>query len=884
MSQTYSAGVATAYGAALRGGYEGTYAQFCAALGQLAEVLENFEDFSVQISTLPEGSQATASYADGVLSLGIPRGATGAQGETGPQGEKGDKGDTGAQGPQGIQGETGPTGPQGAQGEKGETGATGATGNGIASIEKTGTSGLVDTYTITYTDGTTTTFTVTNGADGAVTNIDDTLTQQGKPADAKKVGDELTDLKGDISQLQNQNTDYTNRIKYDDCKPGAFTVAGGWSSTSKHITSFIPVTPGETLYINVPFGQDYHIACLDSEKSFVKNMYMTPGARSFVVPDEENISYIAYAMYLGSDRYLRTILTNDSSVPSIPLKTNTLSETVNYAKNFFGDSIDFKNLIDNEVEYASTTKDLFYIDTYGTNFVGFYHTRENVGSHWSGVLFPNAKKLSAVHSNGFLVFAFSEGSLIALGVTGSVYRLSRSTATAVQLGSFSEYEDFNSAVEPFTISNSGIVLSFKHLITGDTVELDISTYVETYTATIGYAFIENNSAYSDTYTFYVLCEGTEFVNSKIAKIGAIEADITYITDKSGVYISNEPYEIANGFLKSDGTIGTLASASKALYKYEIPSTANQVRIVGDCNFAVATPRWCVLWFVQNGSMMENGFIPVNVQPFSIDKAYNIPEGAEEIWAYKNMSIKFDSGVDEEFKEVNSRLNELDTDAIKNFGAQWRGKIWYAYGTSLTTEAQGHYANTLASISGLTLTNKGVGGGALVANRNIYNRLLDSADGKVNADLITIEVGANDGTTPLGNPHSLDTDTFCGALNYCLQQMFLNGVKAQIVLMASYPSRYAVGSPSNKYDVTQASSAGWYWEEMVDAVRKVADANGCYFIPFNAIGMGRARGNGTYGNDFVVDQIHPTELGGYNIAMGVWNYLRNIPVWYTAIPS
>lgn len=36
----------------------------------------------------------------------------------------------------------------------------------IVSIEKTGTQGLVDTYTITYSDGTTTTFTITNGKDG----------------------------------------------------------------------------------------------------------------------------------------------------------------------------------------------------------------------------------------------------------------------------------------------------------------------------------------------------------------------------------------------------------------------------------------------------------------------------------------------------------------------------------------------------------------------------------------------------------------------------------------------------------------------------------------------------------------------------------------------
>ena len=38
--------------------------------------------------------------------------------------------------------------------------------NGITSISKTGTSGLTDTYTISYTDGTSDTFTVTNGANG----------------------------------------------------------------------------------------------------------------------------------------------------------------------------------------------------------------------------------------------------------------------------------------------------------------------------------------------------------------------------------------------------------------------------------------------------------------------------------------------------------------------------------------------------------------------------------------------------------------------------------------------------------------------------------------------------------------------------------------------
>lgn len=53
-----------------------------------------------------------------------------------------------------------------AQGSGSGSGGTGPAGVGIQSIAKTSTSGLVDTYTITLTDGNTSTFTVTNGATG----------------------------------------------------------------------------------------------------------------------------------------------------------------------------------------------------------------------------------------------------------------------------------------------------------------------------------------------------------------------------------------------------------------------------------------------------------------------------------------------------------------------------------------------------------------------------------------------------------------------------------------------------------------------------------------------------------------------------------------------
>ena len=92
-----------------------------------------------------------------------PQGPQGAQGETGPQGLQGVPGEIGPQGPQGAQGIQGVQGPQGAPG------VGGVDGRGIVSMVRTngtGVPGTTDTYTITYSDATTSTFQVYNGADG----------------------------------------------------------------------------------------------------------------------------------------------------------------------------------------------------------------------------------------------------------------------------------------------------------------------------------------------------------------------------------------------------------------------------------------------------------------------------------------------------------------------------------------------------------------------------------------------------------------------------------------------------------------------------------------------------------------------------------------------
>ncbi len=86
-----------------------------------SDAVQELVDITASADTLPAGSQATATYADGHLTIGVPTGATGA---TGPQGPKGDTGATGAQGPQGEKGDTGATGAQGDPGEGVPTGGT----------------------------------------------------------------------------------------------------------------------------------------------------------------------------------------------------------------------------------------------------------------------------------------------------------------------------------------------------------------------------------------------------------------------------------------------------------------------------------------------------------------------------------------------------------------------------------------------------------------------------------------------------------------------------------------------------------------------------------------------------------------------------------------
>ena len=86
-------------------------------------------------------------------------------------------------------------------------GEDGANGVGITSVEKISTVGLVDTYRINFTNGTNTTYTVTNGQDGSVP-IDDTTPAANKVFSSAKVAEMNTQLLNEIQgKPETVNTD-----------------------------------------------------------------------------------------------------------------------------------------------------------------------------------------------------------------------------------------------------------------------------------------------------------------------------------------------------------------------------------------------------------------------------------------------------------------------------------------------------------------------------------------------------------------------------------------------------------------------------------------------------------------------------------------------------
>ncbi len=227
------------------------------------------------------------------------------------------------------------------------------------------------------------------------------------------------------------------------------------------------------------------------------------------------------------------------------------------------------------------------------------------------------------------------------------------------------------------------------------------------------------------------------------------------------------------------------------------------------------------------------------------------------------------------------------------GSQWRGKLWYAYGTSMTSDEYGMYARYLEQLSGLKLVNCGAPGqgitegiGGYSSRAEVRRRAMDPDDGKKEADLITLEVGPNDSGATLGTIYDTGTDTFCGCLNQVIRFLQAN-TDAQIVVMSMTGSRWGTLDPSDRFSPERrtAAPAGEPYTrfEMNRAIRDVSALNGACYIPVaESCGLSIAR----MGREqrYVRDNIHHMPAGAWNVAQFIWSRLRNIPLWYTEAPG
>lgn len=208
------------------------------------------------------------------------------------------------------------------------------------------------------------------------------------------------------------------------------------------------------------------------------------------------------------------------------------------------------------------------------------------------------------------------------------------------------------------------------------------------------------------------------------------------------------------------------------------------------------------------------------------------------------------------------------------GNHWKGKTWYAYGTSMTSREQGEYVPVVEKLSGMTVVNRGIGGGSLtpdgLGKGNVKAAVMTMEDGKGEADLITLEVLPNEGSV-VGDIYDEDDQSFCGCLNQCLRYLQEN-TTAQIVLIIMIAGNNCpLGTPSAKRGIPQFEFAQKI--ELVGKLNSVPVIN-----VFTESGLGYARvKNGAY----QVDHIHLNPLGGRQMGAFVWSKLKDIPCWEQA---
>lgn len=214
---------------------------------------------------------------------------------------------------------------------------------------------------------------------------------------------------------------------------------------------------------------------------------------------------------------------------------------------------------------------------------------------------------------------------------------------------------------------------------------------------------------------------------------------------------------------------------------------------------------------------------------------------------------------------------------------WKGKVWWAYGTSITdigpndtTGNNGHsgkYPLSLEAFSELQRNNGAIGSGGILDdkpdNLNYRKKILQTP---YDTDLVTIETLPNDDyTNHLGEIGDTDGSTIVGALTQCFEYLTTE-TRARIVLLIVTGSIHTISSetPEENYKPYEATRTNW--RKAVEKITELANLYGVTVIDAdaNALDWGRRKTGLTYR-----DHIHLNYLGGEIFGRYIWEQLKNI---------
>lgn len=214
---------------------------------------------------------------------------------------------------------------------------------------------------------------------------------------------------------------------------------------------------------------------------------------------------------------------------------------------------------------------------------------------------------------------------------------------------------------------------------------------------------------------------------------------------------------------------------------------------------------------------------------------------------------------------------------------WKGKVWWAYGTSITdigpndtTGNNGHsgkYPLSLEAFSELQRNNGAIGSGGILDdkpdNLNYRKKILQTP---YETDIVTIETLPNDDyTNHLGEIGDTEGDTIVGALTQCFEYLTTK-TRARVVLLIVTGSIHAIGSETPEENYKPYETVRTNWRKAVEKITELANLYGVTVIDAdaNALDWGRRKTGITY-----KDHIHLNYLGGEIFGSYIWNKLKHI---------